>query len=594
VFGLFLWGLGWAAWRTAAEQPRLPEGCTGSVSLEFRILDAPREKGETHRFRARVSTWQSTTAGVGGAQSFEVWVNATGPAPEPWVPGARYRTVLAWCKPLEFNNNPHAFNYGLFLERKGIAGTVRIDGAATVRLAGTPALAQAPLRFSEWIVARIRAQSLSAPASGFLEAFLFARKDRVDPELLDRFSNSGTIHILAVSGLHVGMLYALLRFVIRSGKPRWVGLRLGIIGLYALCTGFSPSVVRAGAMLTLAEALGASGRSLRKGQVLLGSAFLLLFFQPLWIFDLGFQLSFGAVAGLIWLRPLWMGLWPNPPKWLRGLRDALATSLSAQMACLPLLLPVFGSFPLLFLPSNLVAVPLSGWLMYMALPLIACAAFFDLPTWVWWPVEQVYTALEHVVTWGGDPDYAVARGVFLDSYSAGLLGMALLLVVRFRARNRRVLWKIGALCSLVALGRWVQHERVVRHSVRCTAHQNAWGWAVSLVDRDRAYWWGTLEGDPFRYTVQPGLDRARVQSVIQIPLDSMYRGSGWVYDRGLLMIGTQCWALPPSGISAEIAQVLEWDCLVWEGRGAARLKLANAKAIDLSVQPFTATLARSP
>lgn len=594
AFGLFVWGWGYALWRMAADRSPLPQGCIGSVALEFRVLDAPREKGTSARFRVQVIAWQSNTTGKGGAQSFDLWGSAQGIEPGFWVPGARYRTVLAWCKPLEFNKNPHAFNYGQFLERKGVAGTVRIDRMATVRLSDSPSLARAPLRFSEWIIGRIRAQPLSAPASGFLEAFLFARKDRVDPELLDRFSNSGTIHILAVSGLHVGMLYALLRWVFRSGKPGWVGLRLGVVWLYALCTGFSPSVVRAGTMLTLAEVLGASGRTLRKGQVWLGSAFLLLLFNPSWIFDLGFQLSFGAVAGLIWIRPMAIGLWPQPPRGLGWMRDALATSISAQLACLPLLLPVFGQFPLLFLPSNLAAVPLSGFLMYAALPLLTLGAFVRVPAWAWWPVERLFTALTRVVEWGGNPDYALARGVFLDPFGAGLLGMVLVVGVLTQARNRRTMWKWGAMCSLLGLAHGAHHQWMLRQGVRCTVHQSQRGWAVSLIDRNRAFWWGTIDSIDYRFAVLPGFERARVKSIRHIPMDSVCNGLGWGYERGLLMLGNQCWALPPSGIGEESAQKLGWDCLVTAPGDTPKWVQAKGVTIDLTLQAFTATAARSP
>lgn len=197
-------------------------------------------------------------------------------------------------------------------------------------------------------------------------SLLIGIRNGVEADDLKAFSVTGTMHVLAVSGMHAALLYLAL-LVLFTGKGR--GMRLqryqGVIVIlvlwaFAFITGLSASVIRAVLMCTIAE----SGRSLllRQGNslnTLLVAAFVQLCADPLQLIDVGFQLSYLAVIGILVLYPWFNSLWSPPGKLIAMLWQSALISLAATIATLPVTLYFFGNFPLWFIPANLAIVPLS-------------------------------------------------------------------------------------------------------------------------------------------------------------------------------------------------------------------------------------------
>jgi competence protein ComEC len=203
----------------------------------------------------------------------------------------------------------------------------------------------------------------------------------MDPELLQAYSNTGVIHVIAISGLHLGLIHALLLRLLaplfrRTGKPWLAGiLALPLLWLFSFFTGASASVIRSAAMFT---GLGI-GASMGKRQSLLNglpaSAVVLLAFRPDWIADIGFQLSYAALLSIGLFQPLlrdWVRV-TNPIAIM--LRDLVSVTLAAQVLTAPLVAFHFHRLPLLFLMSNLVAVPLSSIILLMEISLCMASPF---------------------------------------------------------------------------------------------------------------------------------------------------------------------------------------------------------------------------
>ncbi|WKZ67680.1 MAG: ComEC/Rec2 family competence protein [Flavobacteriales bacterium] len=210
-----------------------------------------------------------------------------------------------------------------------------------------------------------------------VKALVLGLRDELDGGQRTAFARSGTIHVLAVSGMHVGLIYAVLAFLLgwwgRSGRAR---LARGIIILIALwcyagLTGASPSVLRATVMFTLFTVAGMGLQRTDHINNLFAAALVLVVWDPSMIVQAGFQLSFLAVLGIIlFYRPI-AGLW-SPAGWLPHQAWRLAVvSISAQVLTTPLSLFLFQAFPVWFLPANLIVVTAASMAVYGGVALLA-------------------------------------------------------------------------------------------------------------------------------------------------------------------------------------------------------------------------------
>ncbi len=213
-------------------------------------------------------------------------------------------------------------------------------------------------------------------------AMLTGNKKNLDTEIKSSFQSTGLMHILAVSGMHVGLLAAIPLFLLKRIPKLWrkarVLLRIGatlLVWSYAYFTGLSPSICRAAVMFSFfLWAPNLRGKH-QKVNILCASAFLLLLIEPAWLTNVGFQLSYSAVLGIFLLMPVFQQGLKSKYAGLNYIRDAMAVSLSAQIATLPLCLHYFHQFPSYFLISNLVIAPLLIIIIYLLLLLILLCNF---------------------------------------------------------------------------------------------------------------------------------------------------------------------------------------------------------------------------
>src|SRR5690606_7700288 len=196
-------------------------------------------------------------------------------------------------------------------------------------------------------------------ARDIVAALILGYRAHFPVETLTAFVNTGTVHVLSVSGLHVGLVFLLLNFTLgfldrfRYGKSLRFLLILTAIWAYVLLTGMAPSILRAGVMISFLLVAGCSGRANLNLNSLFASACCLLFLDSFIIFDMSFQLSYVAVLGLITLYPMLNSLVEINNRWLRGIRHALLVSLSAELFTTPLALYYYLQFPNYFLLGNL-------------------------------------------------------------------------------------------------------------------------------------------------------------------------------------------------------------------------------------------------
>ena len=211
---------------------------------------------------------------------------------------------------------------------------------------------------------------------GIAEALLIGYKNDLDKEMVQAYSNTGVVHIIAISGLHLGLIYMVLFWLLERmpliKRNRFVKAIILLICLwvFSLMTGASASVLRSAVMFTCIIIGNMLNRKSSIYNSLAASAFLLLCYNPYFLWDVGFQLSYFAIIGIIWLQKPIQQLFSLNNYLLRKIWEMTSITIAAQIITFPICLFYFHQFPTYFLSSNLVAVPLSTIILFEEIGLL--------------------------------------------------------------------------------------------------------------------------------------------------------------------------------------------------------------------------------
>jgi competence protein ComEC len=298
------------------------------------------------------------------------------------------RLVLQ-CKArqLEAPANPHAFDYGRYLHFQNIhyqAFVKKGHWRVLEKYEGFSPYGRAiSMQNSFTAVLRKHLNTENEFAVG--AALVFGYRSEVPDEVLTAYSETGAMHILAVSGMHVGILFLILNFFLKRVQLHnrwWRGTKavilLGLIWTFALVTGASPSVMRSTVMFSFVVVADALGRNKNFYNTLTASAFCLLLYDPYWLLSVSFQLSYMAILGIVYFQPKIAALWVIENKVGNYLWELNSVSLAAQLMTLPFTLLYFHQFPTYFWLSSLILVPLSGLELGAGLLLLMLE-----PIWGW-------------------------------------------------------------------------------------------------------------------------------------------------------------------------------------------------------------------
>lgn len=292
--------------------------------------------------------------------------------------------VHARLAPPANNGNPEEFDYVRYLIRKGATATAYIP-AGHWRITGHEAsrtLRQIAADYREEVVALYRRLGFQGDNLAVLSALTVGDKENLSEDIRDTYSVSGASHVLALSGLHIGLLYALLFFLLSFCwkrlpvlKPFGLLLIIFLLWAFAFLTGLSSSVVRSAIMFSLLALSCLQPEKPLTLNTLAATGFLMLLCHPLWLFDVGFQLSFAAVASILLIQPRLYALLPLKHRIPRYVWGLLTVSVAAQVGTAPLVIFYFFSFPTHFLLTNLWVIPLVTLILYSAIILLLLTPF---------------------------------------------------------------------------------------------------------------------------------------------------------------------------------------------------------------------------
>ncbi|MEX8547029.1 MAG: ComEC/Rec2 family competence protein [Mucilaginibacter sp.] len=278
-------------------------------------------------------------------------------------------------KPIDAPFNPAEFNYKLWLQHQNIYFQTFLNPNQYQLITtnrGNPIIAYA-LAIRKKLVQKYQKYLHDPDALSVASTLILGYRADLSTDVLQAYSKTGTIHVLSVSGMHVALVYLIINLLLRFLNRKRSGVLLKafisilLIWVYALVTGFSPAVCRAAVMITFVIVGRTYNRHISMLNILLVSAFVLLLYNPNFVTDVGFQLSYLAVVGLIILQPIIENLLEFKHQFARRVWSLLSVSLAAQLITFPVSVFYFHQFPVYFLLSNLFIVLPSALIMYVGI-----------------------------------------------------------------------------------------------------------------------------------------------------------------------------------------------------------------------------------
>lgn len=273
------------------------------------------------------------------------------------------------------------------------------------------------------LLERLSDHGVDGSVYAVVAAMTLGDKSQLTNELRKTYAITGASHILALSGLHLGIIYTLLSLLL-SRRRWWIVSQVVIIvciWLYVFLVGMTVSVVRSAVMITVYALLSLGHRDKMSVNTLAFAAIVMLLFNPLSLFDVGFQLSFLAVLAILLFYPLFEGVWPQPflmdHRVFKWLWTMLSVSCAAQIGVAPLIVYYFGRFSCFFLLTNLLVVPAATLILYLSLVVLL------IPSLAYLLIYMVDT-LNYLLTW-----VATLPGVSIEGLHPTLLQVSMVYVI---------------------------------------------------------------------------------------------------------------------------------------------------------------------
>lgn len=284
-------------------------------------------------------------------------------------------------------SNPHQFNYKKYLKNLGVHHQVHISEKQILqRSVGITTVKGFSENIRNHIIQKLSKTPIEKEQRVIIQALILGQRKDISKEMYGEYAAAGALHILAVSGLHVGILFLIFSWLLKPieyfkfGKQTKSVLILLFLWGFAILAGLSPSVVRAVTMFSFFALAGMLNRPTNSFNTLFLSFFVLLVFNPNWLFHVGFQLSYTAVFFILWIQPKMYKLY-IPKFYLDQLLWGIITvTLAAQIGITPLSLFYFHQFPGLFFITNLVILPFLTILLAGGLLVVLLTVCNQLPT----------------------------------------------------------------------------------------------------------------------------------------------------------------------------------------------------------------------
>ncbi len=375
----------------------------------------------------------------------------------------------------ENNGNPHEFDYKRYLSHHGInyqtyisAGNwkkVQIQDQEIINLV------HSAKKIRKLLIHELRAHQFRGDELAVASALLLGKKDYIDDKLRDSFSSTGAMHVLAVSGLHVGIIFLIINLVLRfmdknpgAQKLKFIIIILAIWG-FAFITGLSPSVSRASVMFTLLTIGKMMNRDANVYNTIFFSAFLLLVWNPYFIYDVGFQLSYAAVLSIIYFQPRIYRLMPIKYLAIEKVWALITVSLAAQLGTLPIALFYFHQFPTYFILTNIIVIPFAFIILITGVIFFISTLFPVIPVITGNILHQMIFWLNTSISYIHELPHSSIKNISLHEMDLIFLGISYLFLLMFLER-KKMLYIRFLMTTIAILLAFNLYEKTIQNDQR--------------------------------------------------------------------------------------------------------------------------------
>lgn len=416
--------------------------------LAMRLLNNAQERTKTFRYEAEVE---------GGGKVLLYLQKDSMPMP---VMG----DVLLVETQVRRGGKSGKFDYGLYLRRQGIVGTCWAlrRNWQLIGHEDDMGLKDLAKRSQYFLYQQYRKMGIEGQELGIISALTLGYREDLDKDVQRAFSASGAMHVLAVSGLHTGIVWGIVMWVLTLGvlyKPLWEDkfrrwlLNISTIVLiwaYAFLTGLSPSVMRSALMLTFWALSSLLEQQTSRWNPLLAAAVVILIVNPLALWSVSFQLSFAAVAGIMLFGSSMQQAVVSKGRVWQSVSGLLIVSLAAQLGTMPLTLHYFGQTSNYFALTNLIVVPMAGILLSLGFSTLAMS-WCAVGEWLGWATKWCTWLLNQAVQWIESLPYSTTHMHLSEWGVIGLYGAIICGLLMMRGGKVHWWWIIGVIICLIVV-----------------------------------------------------------------------------------------------------------------------------------------------
>ncbi len=392
----------------------------------------------------------------------------------PMVEAGTFSLISADIREIRPPANPGEFDYKTYLLRKGIYHSTYLKKGQwqfSDHVAGFD-LMRFAAGIRKKLLEKLSLNGVTGKYFGISSALLLGEDSHLDADIRDVYARAGAMHILCVSGLHVGVIFLVLNFLfaflkrVRAGKFLLPVLLMACIWSYALITGLASPVVRASCMISFFILGNALGRHKNVYNTLSASALLMLFLDPYALFSAGFQLSYAAVLGIISLQKSIENLFFFRYKFISSIWSITSVSIAAQLGTLPVVLYYFQQFPLYSLLTNLIVIPLSSLIIYSGILLFMMPVFTVAAEVATYLFKLLISIMDAGVSMVDRIPYGMAEGIFIDIPMAIMIALIICFISAFLIGRQKLYLLAGLLlifafsCYRLSLQYKRQHQKI--------------------------------------------------------------------------------------------------------------------------------------
>jgi competence protein ComEC len=393
--------------------------------IEVRILEPPKQKELTTGFVAEITGLQ----GVNQWKKDKVLVYLQN---YPEMPVLKYGSILVIKKIPELigpSLNPEQFDYQKYQSLKGIFYQVFLKNGEWDQLSGNQSnfIFRTAFWCRDYLLDVLKKNGLQDEEYAVASAILLGYDDELPRHLRKGYVASGTMHVLCVSGLHVGIVYLIFNFLFglilarKSNEHIKTLMLLAIVWFYAMITGLTPSVLRSTIMISFILIGTLINRRGNIFNSLAASAFLLLLIDPSTLMNIGFQLSYLAVLGIALFQKPFYNLFFFKNKALNWIWEATSVTLAAQLMTTPIILYYFHQFPVYFILSNLLLIPLSFVIIVLGMSVLIFSFLPYVPLWLGYLTSAFIYIMNFIVKWIENLPISTINGLYLTQYELVML-----------------------------------------------------------------------------------------------------------------------------------------------------------------------------